>query len=311
MKKNILIAACSTALLATTVSCNNLGGGKDGAVEAASHVIEYTNLIVDMSNDQNNYLRSAMNNVQVIERDLKHPNESYAFAGVMTTTPFFRPHPMTKANIDKPAEEMSPADRAFFGKAVAQYKSDFARFQAQYKQLDDYVKAQDYKDDKGAKGFALVDSIRSTAQLIYTERAALLKKISEVADASEAVVLKDSPLRDYVLAMKADLKSVRQLIDLLDDNSADYSKISAQAQAAYNALEAAQAKHAAIDTDDAKKADKERSFKRFYEQLHNFLLTAKRVLRDAEGKGTLTESDIHSLDSDLNSLVSTYNLFNS
>ncbi|MGY0036569.1 hypothetical protein [Pedobacter sp. NJ-S-72] len=151
--------------------------------------------------------------------------------------------------------------------------------------MDDYVKAQDYKDDKGTKGYLLIDTIRNTVQKLYTGKIVLMKKVNELADAAEVVVLKDSPLKEYIIAMKTDMKNFRSFVDLLANHGNDYTKISDKVQAGYKNLEAAQIKNANLNIDNAKKANKDAEYKRFYESFHDLLIRTKKTLRDAGTAG--------------------------
>ncbi len=318
MKKTIIYASCCIALLVTTVSCKNnsnksfLGIGSGGqSADAASRVIEYTNLIVDMTNSHNSYLKSMLGNVDRIEKGLKNPGDRFAFIGLIspyiTPTGLYNTHGIT---IDKPVDELGKEDQTYFKTQLTQYNITFDKLRDNYRYLDDYLKAQDYKDDKGAKGYVLIDSIRSTAQKLYAGKITLMKKVGVIADAAEIVVLKDSPLRDYIIAMKTDMKNIRNFIDLLAGNSSNYTKISDKAQADYFALEIAHSKNAYLDIDNAKKANKDAEYRKFYEGFHDMLLHSKKALRDAGEKGKLDDGDIRELDNDYDGLIRKYNYFN-
>ncbi|SFD02533.1 Protein of unknown function [Chitinophaga sp. CF118] len=309
--KKIVRLFLLVALLVTAFSCkNNSGSYNDKSSESASNIIEYTNLIVDMSNNHNHYLEQVANNTDKIESALQKPEDRFSFIGI--TKPFLRPsHNFGKVKIDEPSDDLSKADQAFFKEKVTSYTTLFNSIKASNDELHDYLTAQDYKDDKGAKGFQLIDTIRSKMKTAYTLKSELMKKVETVADASEEVILKDSPLKDYIIAMKADMKSVREFIDLLEQGGDKYTSISDNAKSLYDALEAAQAKHAGINTDKAKGANKDTQFTSFYERLHSFLLDARKVLRNGSDKGELTESDISTLNNDYDSLINYYNSFNS
>ncbi|QNK64045.1 hypothetical protein H7F33_06015 [Pedobacter sp. PAMC26386] len=326
MKKTIIYASCCITLLSAlsaTLSCTNTnkkdkstqstasGAIESGSTDKASRIIEYTNLVVDMANSHNSYLRDILNNTDRVENGLKKPNDTFAFLGI---TP---PHlintglrNMNDVTIEKPIDELGKENQAFFKTQVAQYNTIFDKVKDGYKQLDDYLKAQDYKDDKGAKGHILIDTIRNNVQKLYTGKIVLMKRVNEIADAAEIVVLKDSPLRDYIVAMKTDMKSFRAYTDMLANNSSNYAKISEKAQTGFKSLEAAQAKNAALNIENAKKANKDGQYKRFYEGFHDLLLRTKKTLRDATAAGKLTNIDIQGLDRDYDGLIRNYNYFN-
>ena len=327
MKKIIIYVFYCITLLSAALSCTTnknkdksvsnkeTGPGTSsvatGPADEASRIIEYTNLVVDMANSHNSYLKNILSNTNQIEFGLKNPKNLYAFAGVIT------PHimraglrNMNGVTIDKPVGELGKENQTYFKTQIAQYNSTFEKLQDDYKLLDDYVKAQDYKDDKGTKGYLLIDTIRNTVQKLYTGKIVLMKKVNELADAAEVVVLKDSPLKEYIIAMKTDMKNFRSFVDLLANHGNDYIKISDKVQASYKNLEAAQIKNANLNIDNAKKANKDAEYKRFYESFHDLLLRTKKTLRDAGTAGKLTDIDIDGLDRDYDGLIRSYNYFN-
>lgn len=318
MNKNFLYAAIGVAMLSVSVSCDNSKGGKgptaayeNNSVEKASHVIEYTNLLIDIANKQNDYITRVSENAEKIAKGLKNPSDRFAFMGIIPPMYFDSPRPMNKVKADEPVGELSSEDRKFFKEKVAINTAAFKKLNDQYKQLNDYLKAEDYKDDKSAKGYALVDSIRASTQELMANKAVLMKKVNEIADASEAIVLKESPLKDYIIAMKADLKSVRDFVELTEQSGGNYASIKDKANAAYAALEKAQTEHSQLNLDNAKKENKESSFKSFYDRLHDFLITAKKIMRDGSDSGKIDDNQVETLGRNYDYLINSYNSFNS
>jgi len=323
MKKIIIYTSCCIILLSGTLSCTNnnkqeksvsnkaSGSADIGAADEAGRIIEYTNLVVDMANSHISYLKNILSNTNQIEFGLKNPKNLYAFARVITPH-IMRAGPlhMNGVTIEKPVDELGKENQAYFKTQIAQYNTAFEKLQNEYKLLDDYLKAQDYKDDKGTKGYLLIDTIRNTVQKLYTGKIVLMKKVNELADAAEVVVLKDSPLKEYIIAMKTDMKNFRSFVDLLANNGSNYTKISDKVQLSYKNLEAAQIKNASLNIDNAKKANKDGEYKRFYESFHDLLLRTKKTLRDAGTAGKLTDIDIDGLDHDYDGLIKSYNYFN-
>ena len=314
MKRSILYIPLGVALTAIAMSCNNTGktnsnsAYEEKSASSANEVIEYTNLIVDLSNKNSAYVVRLVKNADRVEEVLKGKTNPVFLSSVIK--PIMMPSfSHKKITADKPVEALNKADQAFFKEKVAGFTGAFEKIKATYAQLDDYLKAQDWKDDKGAKGLALADSIRNDAQAFFDQKVVLMKRVNEVADASEIIILKDSPLKDYIIAMKADMQAVRNYINMLEEGGENYSKISAQAQTAYDALEKDQAAHAALDLANAEKESKGSSYKSFYTSYHDFLLAAKRIMRDAKEKGTMTQSQLETLNGDLDSMIGRYNSF--
>lgn len=307
----IVCSSLIAALMLSTVSCKYFtkknGTYNEKSSSAASNIIEYTNLIVDMSNNHNRYLDQAASNTDRIEKGLQNPNDPFSFSGIIK--PFNLPAHYSKLKVEEPVSDLSNEDQKFFKEKVTGYMAVYNSLKKSNDELHDYLTAQDYKDDKGAKGFVLLDSVRAKIQQAYVLKNELMKKVEVVADASEEVILKDSPLKDYIIAMKSDMKNIRQFIDLLESDK--YAAVADKAKAQYDSLDAAQAQHAKLDLGNAKKANKDTQFTAFYERLHSFLLDARKMLRNGTEKGDLTESDLSTLNSDYDSLISSYNSFNS
>jgi hypothetical protein len=312
---------CSSLVIAMfvgSISCNNTSDKKPGATEysensaeSASHIIEYTNLIVDMSNKHNSYLETIANNTTKLEDALKHPNDRYRF--ITINKPFSSPDFQKfnqKVKIDEPVKELSAKDQKFFKDSISKYKELFETMKATNNRMHEYITAEDFKDDKGAKGYAIIDTLRNQIAELYSLKTAIVKQVEVVADESEQIILKDSPLKDYIIAMKKDMANIRSFIDLLGSEE-KYAGIEAKAKAQYDSLEKAQAEHAQINIENAKKANEDHSFNTFYDDFHKLLLNARKRMRDAGDKGHFESYDLESLDSDYDSLVRDYNNFNS
>lgn len=315
MKRSMLYLALGSTLLTTTfLSCNETGtkGGNTATEEksasTASEVIEYTNLIVDLSNKNSAYVVRLVNNADRVTKLLTEKSQPAMMVSIIKPI-MINSISHGKVKVEEPVDALNKADQEFFKTNVVNFKGSFDKIKATYGLLDDYLRAQDYKDDKGAKGLALADSIRSQAQVFFDQKVTLMKRVNEVADASEIIILKDSPIKDYVIAMKADMQAVRNYIDLLEDGGEDFAKISDKAQAAYDALEKVQAEHAAIDKANAAKLSKDGYYKSFYDSFHDFLLTARKIQREAKEKGAMTTSQLETLNNSLDTMIGRYNTF--
>ncbi|SEW54210.1 DUF3829 domain-containing protein [Chitinophaga arvensicola] len=315
MKRSMLYLALGSTLLSTTfMSCNENGKKGDNtayeekSASSANDVIEYTNLIVDLSNKNSAYVVRLVDNADNVTKRLTDNRNPMMMSGIIKPI-MINLISHGKVKVEEPVDALNKTDQAFFKTHVTNFKTAFDKVKATYTLLDDYLKAQDYKDDKGVKGLALADSIRSQAQVFFDEKGVLMKRVNEVADASEIIILKDSPVKDYVVAMKADMQAVRNYIDLLEEGGEDYAKIADKAQAAYDKLEKDQAAHAAMDMANATKAGKEGYYKSFYDSFHDFLLAARKIQRDAKEKGAMTNSQLETLDGDLDTMIGRYNTF--
>lgn len=313
MKKVVvIIAPFMLTLFVVIQSCNsrNAGNYAEKSSSSASEIIGYTNNLVDMSNECNEVMEGMRDKLNDAEAALKKPEATRYFPNihVFVMTPIIT---NGREKVITPVSALNDADSRFFKTHVKLFLDQYDAISSTYKTLEDYTQAENYKDDKGAKGIALIDSIRTLSGSLAANRIILMKKVKDVADASESVILKDSPLRDYIIAMKADLRNTQEFIDLLGQSGNDFNAISEKANAAFAALEKAQTDHLIIDMkalgDDA---SRKAEFYNFNNYLHEFLLTAQKTLRNSKEAGSVSDSELKDLDAQHNRLIEQYNRFN-
>jgi len=306
-------------IVATAISFSACKGGdkKDGNAKTeyaeasndeANQIVEYNNVLVAYTDKNNTYLKSMESNVQRIARGLEQPNNQYAFIGIIT--PFSVPH-FSKSTMkpETPPKVLSGEDQKFFKDNVLALNESFEKMKNTYKSLDDYIKAEDFKDDKGIKGKALVDSIYAMSKTYYKYDDQLLTKLEVIGDDAERIILKTHPLKEYIFAMKDDRKAVADFNKLILETK-NYKADEAKIKTAYTALEAQNKKHTEMDAPNAAKyPGKDDSFRRFNESFKEFLIETKKVMRDAATSGKITENDTENLIRKHEYMRTSYNSF--
>ncbi|WP_162799908.1 DUF3829 domain-containing protein [Pedobacter jeongneungensis] len=271
-------------------------------------IIEYNNVMVSFTDKNNSYLKSLESNLDRIEKGLAKPNDRFAFLGLMTP---FSMSTISNSRIkpDTPPSALNNDDQKFFKENVVSMTSLLDKIKETYKSLDEYIKAEDWKDDKGAKGKTLVDSIYSMGKKYYTYDEVVLAKLNLIGDDAERVILKTHPLKEYIFALKDDRSKAAEFTKLLA-GSKSYKAIEAKAKAAYQALEDQHNKHVAMAAPDATKyPGKDGYFRNFNERLNDYLIAARKMMRDAAVSGKLTDYNIEELVRDQDSMRSAYNNF--
>jgi len=215
----------------------------------------------------------------------------------------------SKLKPETPPSALSSDDQKYFKENVAGLNETMTKIKDTYKSLDDYLKAEDWKDDKSVKGKKLIDSIYSMSKAYYKYDENLLAKLEVIGDDAERIILKTHPLKEYIFAMKDDRKAVGDFNKLIMDTK-NFKADEAKIKSAYAALEAQNKKHTEMDAPDATKfPSKDGSFSRFNESFKEYLIEAKKTLRDASATGKLTESEIEDLIRKHEYMRTTYNYF--
>lgn len=274
----------------------------------ANQIVEYNNVLVGLTDKNNEYLKRLDDNLQKISKGLDNPNDRFAFIGIIS--PYSSSAFSTsKLKPETPPSALSSDDQKYFKENVAGLNETMTKIKDTYKSLDDYLKAEDWKDDKSVKGKKLIDSIYSMSKAYYQYDENLLAKLEVIGDDAERIILKTHPLKEYIFAMKDDRKAVGDFNKLIMDTK-NFKANEGKIKSAYAALEAQNKKHTEMDAPDATKfPSKDGSFNRFNESFKEYLIEAKKTLRDASATGKLTESDIEDLVRKHEYMRTTYNYF--
>jgi len=311
-----ILKLTALALVLSVTACKN-DGKKDSSAKTSyaeadekdvNEIIEYNNAVVSFTDKNNDYIKRIEDNIIKIEKGLANPNDHFAFIGLIT--PFsMSTISSSKMKPDTPPSALSSDDQKFFKENVVSMTGVLDKIKETYKSLDEYIKAEDWKDDKGVKGKALVDSIYSMGKKYYAYDEQVLAKLNIIGDDAERVILKTHPLKEYIFALKDDRSKVAEFTKLLAGNK-NYKTIEAKAKSAYQILEDQHNKHVAMAAPDAGKfPGKDGYFKNFNDRLNDYLIAARKMMRDASASGKLTEYNIEELVRKQDSMRSAYNNF--
>lgn len=275
----------------------------------ANAIVSYNNAVVELTDEQTNYLSKMEGSLARIQEGLDNPSHPTAFLAIM---PIFSATNFYQGNINPeiPPDEVSSEDQSFFKTKIKKMKTDFATIKLLYASLNDYVKAEDYKDDDSNRGNGLVDSIYDLGNSYYNSHGEMLKRLKIIGDVAERVLLKTDPLKDYIFALKADRKAVGEFYDLMGNGVEDYLKIATQARAKYKQLEKMQRQHSQMDIQKIRNENgKEQIFIEFYQRFNELLIAMRKLMRNAAETGKIKKFELEELAGQGNSMRNVYNNF--
>lgn len=310
------IKLIALAFVVSFAACKG-GDKKDGAKteyadsnkDDANAIVEYNNVLVSYTDKNNDYLKSLDRTLTRISKALEKPEDRFSWTGIISpmSTPFFN---HSKVKPETPPSALSSDDQKFFKENVTSLNTAMTKIKDTYKSLNDYIKAEDWKDDKGTKGKLLVDSIYSMSKTYYTYDDKILAKLEVIGDDAERIILKSHPLKEYIFAFKDDKKAVDDFNHLLGENAEKYKAAEPKIKTAYAALEALNAKHSAMTPPNTKEfPGQDGSFKRFNEAFNDYLIEARKVMRDASTSGKISESGGENLVRKQDYMRNAYNSF--
>ncbi|GEN72835.1 MULTISPECIES: DUF3829 domain-containing protein [Chryseobacterium] len=307
MRKIIVLAMALTFTSVSVISCKkdvsklgksvlNLGGADEA------------NAIIDFNN---NFLDSYKNTSKHIESILRYADGAVAKAkgGNAMIMPVI-------GSMDYSFSKIKEIPSGF-GKDKAAIEADFNTYKAKkesiekkFEELKSYMNSEDYKDDKGAKADAITKDIETEAQALFTSGENVVAKIKPATDAAEEVVLKDHPMKEYIISSKSVMNSLDSNIDVLDKQySGKFNE--AEAQKKYDELAKAVEANSKLEFNvkDPQYSYKKTLFESFNKSASSFLDTYRKLIRDAKGTGKISDSDIQQIDSSYESVLNSYNSF--
>lgn len=311
-QKNIFIAvAAGMAVCCAIYSCK-FGGEKISSFGKtdANNIIDYNNSLVEMNDSHDKYIENVGDNIGRIQRGLKNPTSPFAFSGLML--PFERPYVRSMDDVDplSPPDAFNKDDRNFFKTNAGTLKTTYEQVKKTYKSLQDYITAEDYKDDKGAKAYALIDSLKSLANKYYATEDLVMNKLNPIADDAERTILQDHPLRKWIFAMKDDMAAMQKINAMMDSASNNYKTSEAAIQTAYNALDSANKQHAAMPLPDKSQyAVKASYFSIFNNDVSNYIMELRKIMRNAAAANQLANNDASVLVNKKDAARNDYNIF--
>ncbi|WP_115618892.1 DUF3829 domain-containing protein [Chryseobacterium indoltheticum] len=305
--KKVMMVALALSLSAASVSCKK-GMDKIGNAVLKAGENE-SQAIIDFNND---FLDSYKTSSRHIENIVK-----YAEAAVKKSkgeTVYSMPVVIGSMDYSLSKIKGIPSgfenDKTIIETDFNTYKAKRESIEKKYEELKSYITSEDYKDDKGAKAEALQKDINVEAQAFFTAGENVLTKIKPATDTAEEVILKDHPMKEFILSSKTLMTSMDSVMDVLDKQyTGGFNE--AEAQKKYDEFE----KVVAINTQkvfnvkEQQYAYKKTEFENVNKKAADFLDKYRKLIRDSKSTGRIADSNINEMDSAYESVLNSYNSF--
>ncbi|AKK74323.1 hypothetical protein OK18_18470 [Chryseobacterium gallinarum] len=306
--KKIIVLAMALSLTATAISCKK-GAGKMGNTVLNLGGEAEANSVIDFNN---NFVDSYKNTSRQIESILKYTEE----AVVKSKGGNVLIMPIITSSMDYTLSKIKEIPSGF-GKDKAAIEADFNTYKTRkeniekkFEELKSYMNSEDYKDDKGAKAEAIKKEIETDADALYTAGENVIAKIKPATDAAEEVVLKDHPMKEYIISSKNVMNSLDSVIELLGKQYAGKFN-EAEAQKKYDEFARLVEANSKMDFNvkGQQYAYKKTQFENFNKAAANFVDHYRKLIRDSKEAGKIPDNDIQQMDSSYESVLNSYNSF--
>lgn len=306
--KKIIILAMALSLATVSVSCkkavNKLGNKvlNLGGTEEANAIIEFNNNLIDSYKNTSKHIEGVLKYTEAAAAKSKGEN-------VMIM-------PIVLSAMDHSFSRIKGVPSGF-GKDKAAIEADFTTYKTKkeniekkFEELKSYMNSEDYKDDKGAKAEMIRKEIETEAKAFYISGENLMAKIKPATDAAEEVILKDHPMKEYIISSKKVMNSLDSVIEVLGKQyTGKFNEAEAQKKYDEFAKVAEANSKMEFNVKDQQYAYKKSQFENFNKYASNFLDTYRKLIRDSKEAGKIPDSNIEQIDSSYESVLSAYNSF--
>lgn len=305
--KKVMMFALALSLSAASVSCKK-GMDKIGNAVLKAGENE-SQAIIDFNND---FLDSYKSSSRHIENIVKYAESAVKKSHGETVYSM----PIVINSMDYSLSKIKDVPSGFEkDKTVIEadfntYKAKRESIEKKYEELKSYITSEDYKDDKGAKAEALQKEIVAEAQAFFTVGENILTKIKPATDAAEEVILKDHPMKEFIVSSKSLMSSMDSVMDLLDKQYAG-SFNEAEAQKKYDEFEKIVSINASkvFNVKEQQYAYKKTELETLNKKASDFLDKYRKLIRDSKSTGKIPDSNIQEMDSAYESVLNSYNSF--
>ncbi|WP_346985390.1 DUF3829 domain-containing protein [Chryseobacterium sp. POE27] len=306
MKKMMMIAL-ALSVSVTVVSCKKGLDKIENAVKQAGE--DQSQAIIDFNN---NFLDSYKSSSRHVDNIIKYAEAAVKKSKGETVYSM----PMVINSMDYSLSKIKGVPSGFDSEQkiieadLNTYKAKKESIEKKYEELKSYITSEDYKDDQGAKALALQKDIDAEAKAFFTVGENIVTKIKPATEAAEEIILKDHPMRDYIVSSKSVMNDLDAVMDILDKQYTQGFN-EAEAQKKYNELEKA------VDVNTKKEFDvkgqqyayKKTLFENFNKRATEFLDKYRKLIRDSKSSNQIPDSNTQEISSAYDSVLNSYNSF--
>lgn len=311
MKKVITLLSVCLFLAVGCKDSKEVGAVNVDSMQQAGEIIDYTNSVVDYMNDANSFINSRERDFKKLV-DLAESKKVRSRIDIPIDALFvshnFGSKKDREEKIVNPPAVLSKEEQEFFKEKVTFYKEQRNLLSGTSVTYIKYLTDEDYKDDNWAKAKEYAETIEKAYTNCIETRPIISKKIEEVTERAEEIILADSPIKDAIMTVKGDLKNIDNLIDVFYDHAEAGGK-KEEADKLYTELEANIAKHKSLYVAELTKEGKLSSYESFYTSVDGNLGNVRKVLRKVKEGKKLTDRDFDDLRRVSNDAVASYNRF--
>ncbi len=305
--KKIIVLAMALSLTVVTVSCKKgiekIGNAMaKGGQNGANAIIDFNNDFLDSYKRTSDRIDNILKYADAAVSKAKGENVSYIPSVIGGTDYSFSKIKGVPSGFDN-------NQKAIEGDFQT-YKAKKENIEKKFEELKSYMQAEDFKDDKGVKAEAIRKEIETDAHAFFVAGEGILDKIKPATDAAEDVILKDHPMKEFIISSKNMMNSLDSAYGVLGKQY-DGKFNEAEAQKKYDEFAKAVETNSKMvfNVKDTQYSYKKSQFETVNKNASSFLDVFRKLIRDSKSTGQISDSDIQQIDSAYDSVLNSYNTF--
>lgn len=309
MKKTTVILAI---LLLGTSSLN-----AQTAEANASKIIEATNNVVDLYNSYLPHLKKVRKGLETAEQNYETLSDNIERTAYSWDCAYIILRSDYREKFEK-AVAAAPAfpEKASIQSGIKYVKDNTERLSKSCAEFKDYFVKKEYKQDAGWKKYEELFKKMETAYIDLSGTwSKTIKLAAEAGDRSELVLLKKSPIAEFIIPMKTDLSTAAKILDKFREEELDNAAIKKDIEI----LKSAIAKNRVLTGKNVANLEKYSSkpnYEGYYLMMDDFVELATKLeglmnpsnIMDEEKRNQQIENTYSMISYKYNSLVENYNI---
>ena len=283
----------------------------------ASKIIDMTNHVVDMYNSYLNSLKKVRQGLEAADKSYEVLSENIERSAYSWDCAYITLRSDYREEFEK-AAAAAPAfpEKANIQSGVKYVQDNTERLSKSCSEFREYFIKKEYKQDTDWKKY---EELYKNMETAYTDLSGMwsktMKLAAEAGDRSELVLLKKSPIAEFIIPMKTDLSSAARLLDMFTEEEVDNAAIKKDIEALKKAVE----KNKSLTGKNVANLEKYSSkpnYGGYYESMEEFIELATKLenlmdpanTMDEERRNQQIENTYSMINYKYNSLVENYNI---